>query len=308
MANETTTTTLNDLISPIVQEAMFVASETSIMPGLVKNFTVPANAGKVLQVPLYPVQTIAADTAEATDLSNTAISTDKADITLVEAGIMTTLTDMARNHSVSNVIADLGKVFGEAISKRHDRALTGLFSSFSTSVGVNQTEIEVKDLFEAYATLKANAVPGPYFGVFNPKSIYNVKKALTNTFVNPNAGVLQNEAMREGYIGRIAGIDIFESSNVVETSASDVTNAVFSRDALGVAVAEQMKIETQRDALNLNGVSIKFGEFLGHPFARAIRSQVSNVVGAIQSGLKKVQRLILEETIIGTRVPNYATA
>ena len=75
-----------------------------------------------------------------------------------------------------------------------------------------------------------------------------MKKALTNTFVNPNAGVLQNEAMREGYIGRIAGIDIFESSNVVETSASDVTNAVFSRDALGVAVAEQMKIETQRDA------------------------------------------------------------
>ena len=249
MANESDTTSLNDLISPIVQEAMFVASETSIMPGLVKNFTVPANAGKVLQVPIYGTQTIAADTAESTDLSNTEISTSKADITLVEAGIMTTLTDMARNHSVSNVVADLGKLFGEAIAKRHDRALTGLFSSFTTQIGANQTEIEAKDLFEAYATLKANAVPGPYFGVFHPKSIYNVKKTLTNTFVNPsNALNVTNQAMTEGYIGRIAGIDIFESSNVVETSASDVTNAVFSRDALGVAVAEQLKIETQRDA------------------------------------------------------------
>ena len=248
MANESTTTTLNDLISPIVQEAMFVASETSIMPGLVKQFTVPANAGKVLQVPLYSTQTIASDAGENSDLSNTQISTDKADITLTEAGIMTTLTDMARNHSVSNVVADLGKLFGEAIAKRHDRALTGLFSSFTSSIGADQDEIEVKDLFEAYATLKANAVPGPYFGVFNPKAIYNVKKTLTNTFVNPNPANVVNQAMTEGFIGRIAGIDIFESSNVVEDSATGVTNAVFSRDALGLAVAQNINIETQRDA------------------------------------------------------------
>lgn len=248
MANESTTTSLNDLISPIVQEAMFVASETSIMPGLVKTFTVPANAGKVLQVPLYSTQTIASDAGENSDLANTEVSTGVANITLTEAGIMTTLTDMARNHSVSNVVADLGKLFGEAIAKRHDRALTGLFSSFTTSIGAQPDEIEVKDLFEAYATLKANAVPGPYFGVFNPKAIYNVKKTLTNTFVNPNPANVVNQAMTEGYIGRIAGIDIFESSNVVEDSATSVTNAVFSRDALGLAVAQNINIETQRDA------------------------------------------------------------
>ena len=248
MANESTTTSLNDLVAPIVQEAMFVASETAIMPGLVKQFTVPANAGKVLQVPIYGTQTIASDAGENSDLSNTEISTSKADITLTEAGIMTTLTDMARNHSVSNVVADLGKVFGEAIAKRHDRALTNLFSSFTSEIGEDSDEIEVKDLFEAYATLKANAVPGPYFGVFNPKAIYNVKKTLTNTFVNPNASAVVNQAMSEGYIGRIAGIDIFESSNVVEPSSGVARNAVFSRDALGVAIAQNINIETQRDA------------------------------------------------------------
>lgn len=244
----TNTTSLNDLIAPIVQEAMFVASETSIMPGLVKNFTVPANAGKVLQVPLYGTQTIASDVGENAEISMTQISTDKADITLTEAGIAAKVTDMSRNHSTSNVIADLGKLFGEAIAKRHDRALTGLFSSFTSSIGAAQDEIEVKDLFEAYATLKANAVPGPYFGVFNPKAIYNVKKTLTNTFVNPNPANVVNQAMTEGFIGRIAGIDIFESSNVVEDSATGVTNAVFSRDALGLAVAQNINIETQRDA------------------------------------------------------------
>ena len=248
MANESTTTTLNDLIAPIVQEAMFVASETAIMPGLVKVFNVPANAGKVLQVPLYSTQSIASDAGENADLSNTAVSTDVANITLTEAGIMTTLTDMARNHSMSNVVADLGKLFGEAIAKRHDRALTGLFSSFTASIGAAQDEIEVKDLFEAYATLKAAAVPGPYFGVFSPKAIYNVKKTLTNSFVNPNPANVVNQAMSEGYIGRIAGIDIYESSNVVQLSDTSVVNAVFSRDALGIAIAQQLNVETQRDA------------------------------------------------------------
>ena len=249
MSTATTNTgSLNDLIAPIVQEAMFVASETAIMPGLVKVFNVPANAGKVLQVPLYSTQTIASDVGENAEISNTAVSTDVANITLTEAGIMATLTDMARNHSMSNVIADLGKLFGEAIAKRHDRALTGLFSSFTASIGAAQDEIEVKDLFEAYATLKAAAVPGPYFGVFSPKAIYNVKKTLTNTFVNPNPANVVNQAMSEGYIGRIAGIDIYESSNVVQLSDTSVVNAVFSRDALGIAIAQQLNVETQRDA------------------------------------------------------------
>lgn len=251
MAN-TTTTTLNDLIAPIVQEAMFVASETSIMPGLVKNFTVPANAGKVLQVPLYSAQTIASDVGENSEISLAAISTDKADITLTEAGIGTMVTDMAKNHSVSNVIADLGKLFGEAIAKRHDRALTALFSSFSTSINTStdtQSELTVADLHKAYATLKSNAVPGPYYGVFSPESLFALKSNLTNTFANPsNSLAVTNQAMSEGYIGRIAGIDVFESSNVVQDSATSSINGVFARDALGLAVAQKIAIETQRDA------------------------------------------------------------
>jgi N4-gp56 family major capsid protein len=245
----TTLTSLNDLISPIVQEAMFVASERSIMPGLVKNFTVPANAGKVLQVPLYGTQT-AISVAEGTDLTvagDVSVSTGVANITLSEAGIMTLVTDMARNHAVSNVIADLGKLFGEAIAKKHDQTLTALFSSFTASIGSGMNELTVEDLFKAYATLRQAAVPGPYVGVFSPSALYNVKKTLTNTFVNPNASAVVNQAMSEGYIGRIAGIDIYESSNVVQTSAGSVTNAVFSRDALGLAVGTSLKIATQRD-------------------------------------------------------------
>lgn len=117
MANESTTSTLDDLISPMVAEALFVASEQSIMRGLVRNYTMPKNSGKVLQVPIYPTVSAAA-VAEATDLSNTAVSTSKADLTVSEVGIMTTVTDMALNVSESDVVRDLGKLFGEAIAKK----------------------------------------------------------------------------------------------------------------------------------------------------------------------------------------------
>lgn len=253
MAGEikTQTTTLDDLLAPIVQEALFVASEQSIMKGLVRNFTVPANAGKVLQVPIYPTITAAALT-EADDMALTAISTSKKDITLTEVGFATNVSDLSLNFATSNVIADLGRLMGDAIARKMDRDLTALFSGFSTyalgSDGETQDEMTAAHLFAAAAKLKAAAVPGAYVGVFNPKSIYNMKKTMTSTFVpQGNTGVV-NAAMTEGYVGRIAGIDIYESSNVVESSAPSCINAVFSRDALGLAIGSDMKIETQRDA------------------------------------------------------------
>lgn len=254
MANESDTTSLNDLISPLVAEAMFVASETSIMRGLVRNFTMPLRSGKILQVPKYPTLTAAA-VSESADLANTEVATAKSDLTVSENGIMTTLTDLSRDVSESDVVQDLGKLFGEAISKKMDRDLTALFSGFSNSVGNDGDDLTILLLSQAATKLRAAGVPGPYYGVFNPEQTHALKQTLTSGYANPNAGVLQNEAMREGYIGRIVGIDIFETSNVVEDSATAYSGAVFSQDALGLAMMRDINIETQRDA-SLRGTEI----------------------------------------------------
>ena len=248
MANESDTTSLNDLLSPLVAEALFVANEQSIMRGLVRNYTMPMNSGKTLQVPIYPTVS-AIGVSESADLSNTEVTTNKADLNVSEVGVMTTLTDFARTTSESDVVADLGRLFGEAIAKKIDQDLIALFDGFSTSIGGAGTELTIDNIFKAVATLRQAGVPGPYYGVFNPKVIYNVKKTLTNTFVNPNAGDLQNEAMRTGFIGQIAGVNIFESSNVDGTTDTDnCKGGIFSRDAIGFALMQDLKIETQRDA------------------------------------------------------------
>ena len=52
MANETTSSTISELYTEIVAEALFVASEQSIMRNLVRNYTI-AGGGKSVEVPIY---------------------------------------------------------------------------------------------------------------------------------------------------------------------------------------------------------------------------------------------------------------
>ena len=246
MANETTSSTTSELFTEIVAEALFVASEQSIMRNLVRNYTI-AGGGKSVEVPIY-ANVSAAAVNEATDLSNTAINPTSVTITASEVGIMTTLTDLARNSASRNVAADIGRLFGEAIARKIDADLSALFSGFSTEKGPGAgSEIVVQDLFEAAAELRTNNAPGPYYGVFHPKQIFNVKKTLTNTFVGRDTE-LSNEAMRTGFVGNIAGVQIFESSNISVDGSDDSIGGVFSQDALALAMMQDLKIESQRDA------------------------------------------------------------
>jgi N4-gp56 family major capsid protein len=244
-----TTTTLNDLLPAITAEAMFVANERSIMRGLVKNYSIPASNGKTITVPIYPTQTAAAVT-EGDEVSNTAVSTNGVTLTVSTVAIRTIITDLVRASSASNVVADMGRLFGEAIAKKMDQDLLALFGGFSVGVGGASTAFSAAILAQAVARLRANAVPSDALAcVVNPYVAYDLKSALTNTFANPNAGIIQNEAMQTGYVGTLFGVPVFESSNIVDTgTAGDYVGAVFHRDALGLAMIGDISIETQRRA------------------------------------------------------------
>lgn len=248
MANESTSSTLSELYTEIVAEAEFVIQEQSIMKNLVKNYTI-AGGGKSVEVPIYSAIAAAA-VNEATDLSNTAVNPTSVTITASEVGVMTTLTDLARNSAPRNVAADIGRLFGEGIAKKMDQDLIALFDGFSTAVGDGTAAITAAGIFNAASTLRAAGLPlNECYAVLHPKIAYDLKANLTNTFANPNAGDLQNEALRSGFIGQIAGVTVFESSNMSNTgNAGDYKGAVFHKDALALAMMQDIKIETQRDA------------------------------------------------------------
>ena len=252
MANESTSSTLSELYTEIVAEALFVASERSIMRPLVRNYAV-TGGGKSVEVPIYAAVSAAA-VSEASDLSNTAINPSSVTITCSENGIMTTLTDLGRNAAPRNVAADIGRLFGESIAKKIDTDLTALFGGFSNTVGSATTVMSAGLIFNAVAKLRATGVPSDNLAcILHPNIAFDLKSGLSNTFANPNPGA-GNEALRTGFAGQIAGVSVYETSNMADSSGNnpgttgDYKGAVFHSDALGLAMMQDLKIETQRDA------------------------------------------------------------
>jgi len=250
MANETTSTTLDELFENITQEAIFTFQETSVMRPLVTTYPI-TGSGKTISVPVYPTVSAAA-VNEATDLTNTAINPTEATITASEVGVMTTLTDLGRDSASRNVGADIGKLFGDAIAKKVDTDLVALFTSFtSNEVGAAAAELTADLIFAAVAKLRMRNVPAPLYGVFHPRALYNLKKTLTQAGYNTSSSAISdlgNEALRLGYVGQIAGVQIFENANIVADANDDATGAVFHPASIGLALKEDFKVETQRDA------------------------------------------------------------
>ena len=247
MANETTTTSLNDLFANIVKEAIFTAQERSLVRKLVTVYDMSNDPSTTLQVPVYSNPS-ASGLTEGTDMSATEVTSSVKTITVSEVGVQAALTDLMAGSSSRDVAGDLGRILGDAVARKMDEDIIGLFDGFSTSLGATTTELTAAHIAQAAATLRANKFGGTPVAVIHPYQAYALKANLTNTFVNPNAGALQNEAMTSGYIGQIAGVNVFESANITIDGSGDAKGAIFVPEALGLAVKWDVKVEPQRDA------------------------------------------------------------
>lgn len=239
----------SEMYSNIVQAALFTLSEQTVIRPLVRNYDMTGTPGLTAQVPIYPA-VAASSLTDGTDITgNTAFDTSSITITASEIGAMVTLTDLSKESSNEDLAAAIGRQLGDAMAKKVDEDLAGLFTGFSNTVGSAQSEITVDDFFKAAATLRANQAPGPYVAVIHPYQAFQLKKVLAGNGNTPmNNHELANEALRSGYVGQVAGIQIFESTVVTGDSAGAFVGAAMSADALGYMVKRNMRIETQRQA------------------------------------------------------------
>lgn len=251
MSNETTSTTLDALFADIQQAALFTAQEKGFMRPLVRNFNVVGQPGKLARVGIYPsLATTALVSGEGTDATNNAITATEKTYDTDEVAALVTLTDTARDSVDANAAADMGRIMGETIAKKVDEDIAALFSGFSGSVGGSGEELTADLIFKAVAQLRSNSVLGPYVGVFHPNQMYNLKKQLANagSATVPSLSDVGNEALSMGYVGRIAGVDLFESAVVTGDSTGNYVGAIMHSDAIAFALKKDITIETQRDA------------------------------------------------------------
>lgn len=236
----------SELYAPLVAAAQYAAYENSVARQITTVFDMPANAGKVVQIPVWSA--ISATTPDEGAVATFAdTNTSSVNLTLSEKVVAHRITDMLRDSAYNDVMAQLGDQAGRAIAEKMDAEAFAEFANFTDDLGSTGKELTVADLFAAAAYLRGNKLTGPFYAVLHPGSAYNIKKSLTATSSFQQATTAGDNVFGGFYLGTIAGIACYESA-LVGTSSDDATNAVFAPQAIAHSMRGSIRLETQRQA------------------------------------------------------------
>ena len=253
-----TSSTHGALLTNILQEAIFTASERSIAGNLVRVYDMTGTPGLTSQIPVYP-EVAASGLTEGTDLSTqTSVNPTSVTVTAAEIGVRADITDLLRESSGRDVAADIGRILGNAIGEKVDTDVFAQFDSLTTNViNSSGTDLSPNDILKAIYLLRAQNAPadadGDYFGVFSPAQLHNVAKVLTQAgFVGSQAPAISNLGnsllSSSAYMGKIYNCKVFMTTAVAVDSASDSVGGIFSADAFAHVIKRPIVVKEQYDA------------------------------------------------------------
>lgn len=135
---------------------------------------------------------------------------------------------------------DLGRVLGNAIVDSFD---TDVFTEMNGLNASSTTGISVDILFDVAAEIRDGGEGGKLKAVLNPLHAAALMKDIGST--SYAGGEFQSEAMRNGFVGTVAGIELYQSSRVDGTTKRGY---MFSEDAMRIAMFKNVDLEVQRRA------------------------------------------------------------
>lgn len=245
------------LLTNVLQEAIFTASERSIAGDVFTVYDMTGTPGLTAQVPVYPEIT-AGDLTQGTDLTASAITVGSVTITAAEIGARADLSDLLREGSARDVASDIGVMLGNAIGEKIDTNAFTLFDSVTTAIGTGAAEVTPSKILQAVYTLRGQNAPtdanGDYYCVIRPEQAYNVANVLQGAGVGTSANDLSmvgNDILsKSAFMGRLYNVKMFMSTSVALDSASDAVGCVFSPQAFGHVLKRPLTIKTQEDISN----------------------------------------------------------
>lgn len=266
MANETTTTTLTEMLRNASWNAgqLYFAER----PGVTGFVTIKDITGEDTLVARFPIydKVSAGAIAEASDYTtNSAIDTSgSADATVSEHAIRFTITDLSLNATVEDVINPsnavtakavseggiAGRMAAEALQRLQDQDVTALFGSFNSSTGSNSGPLTQTLFINGVTQLNLDNIPTD-----RRVSVLHAKQwqALLPVFDDANVfGAQGAEIVATGAVGTLYGVLIFETNNVGTATVSTSTvyaGAIMHPTAIGVGVkGSTPMMEAERDA------------------------------------------------------------
>lgn len=232
---------LEGLVVPTKAATIYTAQENSLF--LSGNLIPMVNVGagsSAAQVPLLSeasATTISDDTGN-TDLAAQVITDTTATIPVNVYASRTVLRDA---HGIDP--AELGRVLGNAVAKAFDTAVMTDMAANLTASTTDSVPMTADAIFDAVAQIRGNGEMGQLYGIISTTEASNLMK---NLFANGNfaGGDFQTEALRNGYVGTFAGVQMFQSALVPAAHSG----FIFGADAMRIAMQKGVDIEVQRRA------------------------------------------------------------
>lgn len=239
---------LNSYFNNIYEDAVFVVREQNLMTRLVRTYT-NGRGDQTRTLTTYNEIT-PSTVAETEDYSNPTAFEKSLVSTLTPAEVMSQvlLTDRRIETDPQNARDDAARELGMGHATALDENLASNFASFTAgTVGASGSTMIWGYFYAAHSILRANKVPGPYVCVMHPYHWHDLAGDVAGGATATNAPDFQDQVMRDWFVRRVAGVDIFVSANV-STSGSDAYSGMFSRDAIAFDLRRDFRLEPERDA------------------------------------------------------------
>lgn len=240
---------ISSLVQTIYDSALVVARERLFMDGLVTTYEDRTGLAP-RSVTQYGTATVNAvgetDDVVGQLISRTVLST----LTPAEYAGAYLITDSRLETDSEQIRRDASIELGMAMADSIERNVISDFASLTGgTVGAAGSTTTWGHLLAAQTILRANNVPGPYNAVIHPYQYHAIAKAVSPAAsAVTNAPAIQNAVTDSFFVGQLAGINIYLSSNVPIDGNADATGAVFSRQAIALDMRRRPRLEPERDA------------------------------------------------------------
>lgn len=249
MANEAYLSGINldELMVNTKAATVYAAQENSLYlsGGIVPMVNVPAGSMKA-QVPVMGAVTASVISSEA----STGVDLDSKVMTDAQNHISLNL------HAARSVVRDLGgvstaeigRILGNAVAKSVDTTVTSAMGSL-TEQEITSGTLDLAEIFAAVATIRGAGEGGELFGIVSTDAYAALMGDVGGSAFA--GGDFQTAAMRNGFFGKIAGVNCFVSSYLNNTQIAGTHNpkmAIFSGDAMRGAISGGVNVEVERRA------------------------------------------------------------
>ena len=208
---------------------------------------------------------------QATTTTAVAITSTSRTATISEHVIAATVSDLVLMGSGDDIAGEGGAALGNAVAAKLDDDLVELGKSFSQTECGATNSLALSHVFGAMRQLRAASAPMPYSLVLSPKQVWGSKgiiallhntaldtagSSTTDTATARPIGMMGSkgdEAFQTGYVGTLAGFNVYWSDQIDENvgSGGDAAGFAMSSGAIGLGVGAEglFRIRAERDEM-----------------------------------------------------------